>query len=120
MSGITAIYRGIASGPFPPAAPTALAASASLSTVNLVWTPATTGGPAQRHIVDAGNTSSGVYNLGSIVLNTATPGATFGGVPPGTYFVRVRAQNAAGTSGPSPGGTGHGRRLRPRPAFPAR
>ena len=45
---------------------------------------------------------SGVYNVGSILLPTATPGATFSGVPPGTYFVRVRAQNAAGTSGPSP------------------
>ena len=101
VSGITAIYRGIASGPFPPAAPTALTASASLSTVTLAWTPATTGGPAQRHIVDAG-TVSGAANVGSILLPTATPGATFNGVPPGTYFVRVRAQNAAGTSGPSP------------------
>ena len=102
VAGITAIYQGIASGPNPPAAPTALTASAALSTVNLSWTPSTSGGPAQRYLVDAGNLSSGVYNLGTSVLNSAATSATFGGVPAGTYFVRVRAQNAVGTSGPSP------------------
>ena len=70
VAGITAIYRGIASGPNPPAAPTALTASAALSTVNLSWTPSTSGGPAQRYLVDAGNLSSGVYNLGTVVLNS--------------------------------------------------
>ena len=102
VAGITAIYRGIASGPNPPAAPTALTASAALSTVNLSWTPSTSGGPAQRYLVDAGNLSSGVYNLGTSVLNSTATSATFGNVPAGTYFVRVRAQNAVGTSGPSP------------------
>jgi hypothetical protein len=101
VNGITAIYRGIASGPFPPQAPTALTASALLSTVTLTWTPSTDGGPAQRYLVDAG-TASGVYNLGTIVLPTTATTTQVGGVPPGTYFVRVRAQNAVGTSGPSP------------------
>ncbi len=102
LAGITTIYRGIASGPNPPAAPTALTASAALSTVNLSWTPSTSGGPAQRYLVDAGNLSSGVYNLGTSVLNSTATSATFGNVPAGTYFVRVRAQNAIATSGPSP------------------
>lgn len=100
-SGITAIYRGIASGPFPPQAPTALTATASLSSVTLSWTPASGGGPAQRYLLDAG-TASGVYNVGTIVLNQTATTTTVNGVPPGTYYVRIRAQNAAGTSGPSP------------------
>lgn len=101
VTGITAIYRGIPAGPNPPAAPTAITAQALLSTVLVSWTPSTSGGPAQRYLLDAG-TASGVYNLGSILLNTATPAATFSGVPVGTYFIRVRAQNITGTSGPSP------------------
>jgi predicted phage tail protein len=72
-----------------------------LATVNLSWTPATSGGPASRYVLDAG-TASGVYNLGSILLNSPATTAAVGNVPAGTYFVRVRAQNAAGTSGPSP------------------
>jgi hypothetical protein len=100
-SGITAIYQGIASGPFPPDAPSALSASAALSTVNLSWTPATSGGSASRYLLDAG-TASGVYNFGTILLNSPATTATFGNVPAGTYFLRVRAQNVAGTSGPSP------------------
>jgi hypothetical protein len=101
VSGITAIYRGIASGPFPPAAPTALTASALLSTVTLNWTPSNDGGPAQRYFIDAG-TASGVFNLGSILVPAPATSTQVNGVPPGTYFVRVRAQNAMGTSGPSP------------------
>ena len=68
--------------------------------MNLSWTPAASGGPVQRHLVDAG-TASGVYNIGSIAINGSAPAAVFNGVPPGTYFVRVRAQNAAATSAPS-------------------
>lgn len=101
IAGITAIYQGVPSGPFPPNAPSALSASASLSTVNLSWTPSTSGGPASRYLLDAG-TASGLYNIGTILLNSAATTAAVGNVPTGTYFVRVRAQNAAGTSGPSP------------------
>lgn len=101
INGITAIYQGIPSGPFPPNAPSALTASAALSTVNLSWTPATSGGPASRYVLEAG-TASGVYNIGSILLNSPATTAAIGGVPAGTYFARIRAQNAAGTSGPSP------------------
>jgi predicted phage tail protein len=101
IAGITAIYQGIPSGPIAPNAPSALTATALLTTVNLSWTPATSGGPASRYLHDAG-TASGVYNLGTILLNSAATTAAVGNVPPGTYFVRVRAQNAAGTSGPSP------------------
>ena len=101
IAGVTAIYQGIPSGPVPPNAPSALTATALLSTVTLSWTAASSGGAATRYIVDAG-TVSGVYNVGSFVLNSPATTAAFANVPAGTYFLRVRAQNSAGTSGPSP------------------
>ena len=101
LSGITAIYSGIASGPFPPDTPTNFTASAALSSVSLAWTPATTGGPAQRYIVDGG-TAPGVYNLGSVTYPGSTTSVSIPGAPPGNYYLRVRAQNAIGTSAPSP------------------
>lgn len=100
VNGITTIYHGIPTATAPPNAPTSLSATASLSTVTLTWTPATAGGTAQSHLVDAG-TAPGVYNLGTAAFGAGTS-AVFNGVPPGTYYVRVRAQNALGTSGPSP------------------
>lgn len=100
VTGITTIYEGIASNPNPPNTPTAFSATAQLATVTLAWTPATTGGAAQRYIIDAG-TASGNYNLGSIVINAPATSTAVGSVPTGTYFVRLRAQNALGTSAPT-------------------
>ncbi len=101
ISGIIAIYSGIASGPFPPAAPTNFSVTAALSNVTLSWTAAATGGPAQRYLVDAG-TQPGVYNLGSTTFPASTTSTSVGGVPVGTYYLRVRAQNAIGTSPATP------------------
>lgn len=100
-AGVTAIYSGIASGPFPPNTPANFTATAALSTVSLAWTPADTGGAAQRYIVDGG-TAPGVYNLGSVTYPASTTSVAIGGAPVGTYYLRVRAQNAIGTSPPSP------------------
>jgi hypothetical protein len=101
VQGITSIYEGQASAPLPPNPPTAMTATAVLSNVTLSWTPATTGGAAQRYLIDAGQ-ASGVYNLGTIPINSTATSTSVGGVPAGTYYVRVRAANALGTSGPSP------------------
>jgi predicted phage tail protein len=99
-SGITAIYDGIASGAAPPATPTAFSATSSLSTVTMAWTPASTGGAAQRFLIDAGQ-APGNYNLGTITVNAPAVSTSVPGAPPGTYYVRVRAQNVLGTSAPS-------------------
>lgn len=100
VAGITAIYQGIPSGATPPQTPTAFTASASLSTVTLQWTPAATGGQVQRYLIDAG-TVPGNYNLGTITLNGPAASTAVGGVAPGTYYVRLRAQNLFGTSAPT-------------------
>jgi Matrixin len=100
-AGITSIYRGVPSGGFPPDTPTAFSATAALSTVTLAWTPASTGGQAQRFLIDAG-TAPSTYNLGTLTVNAPATSTSVGSVPTGTYYVRVRAQNLLGTSAPSP------------------
>ncbi|MFN8644568.1 MAG: fibronectin type III domain-containing protein, partial [Candidatus Binatia bacterium] len=101
VQGITTIYEGIPAAIAPPDAPTAMAATAVLSTVTLAWTPASTGGAVQRFLIDAG-TAPGLYNLGSLTVNAPATSTSVAGVPPGTYYVRTRAQNPLGTSAPSP------------------
>lgn len=98
--GITAIYKGIPAAAAPPDAPTAITAAATLSTVTIGWTPASTGGAVQKYLIDAG-TAPGLYNLGSLVVNAPATSTAVPNVPAGTYFLRARAQNLLGTSGPS-------------------
>lgn len=100
VSGITSIYRGIPSATAPPDTPTAFSATAQLSTATFAWTPATTGGAVQRFLIDAG-TAPGTYNLGTVPVNAPTTSLSVGGVPAGTYYLRIKAQNALGTSAPT-------------------
>ena len=100
-AGITAIYEGIPSGASPPNTPTAFTVTASLSTVLMNWTPASTGGQAQRFLIDAG-TAPGTYNLGTIVVNAPATSFAAGPAGVGVYYLRLRAQNALGTSAPTP------------------
>lgn len=100
VSGITSIYRGIPSATAPPDTPTAFSASAQLSTATFTWTPATTGGAVQRFLIDAG-TAPGNYNLGTVPVTAPTTTLSVGGVPAGTYYLRIKAQNALGTSAPT-------------------
>jgi predicted phage tail protein len=80
-----------------PGAPTLHAALVSGSAVTLSWTPAGTGGVATSYIVTAA-LSSGGPAIATIPVNATS---LSGSVPRGTYFVRVAAVNAVGTSVPS-------------------
>jgi ASPIC/UnbV protein/VCBS repeat protein/fibronectin type III domain protein len=81
----------------PPGTPTGLSASVSGSLVTLNWS-AGSGSAADHYMIEVG------YSSGSttFVLNTPNAATSLqGSAPPGTYYVRVRAQNACGTSNPS-------------------
>lgn len=79
-----------------PGAPGTLTASVASRVVSLSWGAAT---GATSYVIEAGSVR-GASDIGSFPLaGTAT---TFSAtVPPGTYFVRMRAVNAAGTGAPS-------------------
>jgi hypothetical protein len=82
--------------PGPPGAPTNFDGAVSPGrVVTLGWTAPR--GPVTHYILEAG-TASRLSDV--IVFNTGSPATTlsFAGVPPGRYFVRLRAVNAAGMS----------------------
>jgi hypothetical protein len=101
LAAMAAVYPGAGAPPptlTAPGTPTGLAATVSGSTVSITWNPPTTGGAATSYQLRAG-TVPGVSNLGVVPL--ASPGVTVPNVPPGTYYVRVVAANAAGASAPT-------------------
>jgi fibronectin type III domain protein len=81
-----------------PTPPTNLVALINGSTVTLGWTIST--GQATSYVVEAGS-APGATDIGVFDTGSSAGGATFAGVPPGTFFVRVRAKNTCGTSGQS-------------------
>jgi glucose/arabinose dehydrogenase len=79
-----------------PPAPGGLAAIVNGRTVRLVWDePDTANGPTV-FIIDAGS-SAGLANIATITVDGALRSLSVT-APPGTYFVRLRARNACGTS----------------------
>ena len=81
----------------PPGAPSTLTGSVTAGVVTLQWNPAS--GNATTYVVEAG-TAPGLTNLARFAtghLDTWLSAAP----PSGTYVVRVRAENAFGSSGPS-------------------
>jgi hypothetical protein len=82
-----------------PAAPTNLTASVAGSSVTLRWS-APQDGTVDTYVIEAGS-ASGLADLATVNTGTATTIFSAAGVHAGTYFVRVGAGNAAGTSGPS-------------------
>jgi hypothetical protein len=79
----------------PPGAPTNLAASVNGSNVLLTWRRPTVGAAPTGYVLEAG-TASGLANLGTFPTGSTNDFTLVTGVPPGTYFVRVRA--IAGTT----------------------
>jgi hypothetical protein len=76
-----------------PAAPANFTATSALDVVTFAWTPPA--GAVTRYVLEVGS-SSGAKDLATVPLTV--PGLQVPGVPRGTYFVRVRAENACGVS----------------------
>lgn len=84
----------------PPTAPVQFSGTASTGgVVVLSWRTPGSGGVPTSHVLDVG-TAPGLSNLVSMPLGAATT-LTVGSVPSGTYYLRLRAVNAAGASGVS-------------------
>lgn len=83
----------------PPGPPANLTFVVSGSAVTLNWTAPATGGAPTSYLIEAGS-SAGTSNFTFDTGNTLTSFGT-AGVAPGVYYVRVRARNVAGSSGPS-------------------
>lgn len=78
--------------------PTRLAATVSGATVTLAW-EAPAFRAVARYVIEAGS-AAGLANLARLVVpGTQTTFTT--NAPPGTYFVRVRAESACGASPPT-------------------
>lgn len=83
-----------------PGAPTNLAASVNRSTVILTWIAPSTGGVPTSYVLEAG-TAAGLANLANFDTGNASTSFTASDIANGTYFVRVRAKNAAGVGATS-------------------
>jgi hypothetical protein len=96
------VARSLASGAAPDtllSAPTNLTAQVVGSTVMLTWLAPSPGAPVASYIIEAGS-APGQANLVSLTVG-ATTNLSVSAVPAGTYYVRVRASNVAGTGAPS-------------------
>jgi lysophospholipase L1-like esterase len=83
-----------------PAAPLNLVGTVSRSRVALVWQAPTVGDAPTSYVIEAGS-AAGRTDLANFDTGIAAPSFTADNVPSATYFVRVRAKNAAGVSAPS-------------------
>ena len=83
----------------PPDPPMALQAAVAGSTVGLRWTDNPVGTAVAGYRLEAGS-APGLSNLVAVAL-PPSPQSFAALAPPGTYFVRLRAANAAGLSAPS-------------------
>ncbi len=98
------ILKIVSDGPPPPAPPALPAPPANLgfsvngSTVTLGWQAGAGGGTPSTYQIEVGSAPN---ESDLLIAHTASTGAVATGVPNGLYFVRVRARNAGGASGPS-------------------
>jgi hypothetical protein len=83
-----------------PGTPFNLTFTVTGSTVTLAWNPPATGDEPSAFIIEAGSASA-TANVAVLDTQNTLTSTTVTGVPAGTYYVRVRARNVSGISGPS-------------------
>lgn len=82
-------------GPPPPSAPTLSGGAVAAGAVSFVWTVPSAGASATGYRLVAG-TAPGLSNAAAINLPATATSFAIGGVPAGTYYVRVHAHSAVG------------------------
>ena len=83
-----------------PSAPSGLAATVAGSSVSLSWTAATDNVGVVRYNVHRGTTSGFTPGIGNRIAQPTGTTYTDTNVPPGGYFYKVTAEDAAGNVGP--------------------
>ena len=83
-----------------PGPPGNFSATTSGNTVSFTWTASSIGAAASRYLIEAGS-APGLANVALLDTGYVATSLTVPNVPPGTYWVRVRGANAAGTGAPS-------------------
>jgi predicted phage tail protein len=78
--------------PSPPGPVMRAGGVANGSIVTLAWAAPT--GPVTGYVIEAGS-APGLSNLATVPIGNQTT-ISFPGIPPGTYYVRIRASNAVG------------------------
>jgi len=106
LSEEVSFTMGSADAPTPPSA---LSASWNGTVVTLSWAPSA---GAASYVIEAGS-APGTSDIGSFSVGAATSYSA--DIQPGTYYVRVRAANVGGLSGPSNEIVVHGRGAPERP-----
>lgn len=82
-------------GPGSPGAPTAFVTTSSGVFVTMTWKAPTTGGTPTGYVIESGS-APGLTNIANFSSGSSVPGFSADKVGLGTYYVRVRAINAAG------------------------
>ena len=108
IAGIQAIYPPGTTSPAPapapspaptptsvPGAPTAFATFANGLFVSMTWKAPTTGGTPTGYMIESGS-APGRSDIAKFSSGSSVPGFSADKVGPNTYYVRVRAINAAG------------------------
>jgi predicted phage tail protein len=99
-NGPPSVERQFSAGcTLPPGATRSLSATRNARTVTLNWLPPLTGGPPTQYVIEVGSTAGLSDLLVFATGNTATFLSTQ--APPGTFYVRVRAQNSCGSGAAS-------------------
>lgn len=96
LNNTRATVAGFRQSPDLPGAPGEFSVSTSGTTAAFAWTAPATGLPPFGYVIEAGS-APGLSDLAVILTGSAVTSHTVRGVPQGTYFLRVRAQNEAGT-----------------------
>ncbi len=82
----------------PPGPPSGLGVAVTGASAAFTWAAPSTGGTPTGYTLLAGLTPAFSAPIASLPLPAAPQSVSIGGIPPGTYYVRLVATNAGGTS----------------------